>query len=297
VAGTRFLGSVLTVNPGSWSGFPLGDASYQWFRCWNPVNTASLSIPLDCAAISGATGSTYTQTTDDVGRFLSIRESRTNGVSNVAISEVGTGGPPVKLSDPGFVGSLSKGSTVIADPGTWRAYPSPDIHYFWWSCQRGGAISLTSNPDPNYCGPLAWLTDQHTFTSSSVGRFVGVIVTVTNRYGSYQALIPVQVVREAVSNAPSISGSKRVGSLLSVNDGTWSGSPAATFTYSWYRCAEPIDTATTTVPSSCQLIPGQSSNYYFQSTADRLSYVTVLIRGVNPVGDLAILAAVTQATG
>jgi hypothetical protein len=40
-------------------------------------------VPGTCAAISGATGSTYTQTAADVGKYMTVATTRTNSVGAV----------------------------------------------------------------------------------------------------------------------------------------------------------------------------------------------------------------------
>lgn len=67
--GTLALGQILTTSPGSWSGSGITYV-YQWFRC-NASGGA-------CVVIPGATGPTYTISTNDVGATLATSVSATN---------------------------------------------------------------------------------------------------------------------------------------------------------------------------------------------------------------------------
>jgi acid phosphatase len=69
ISGTAVNGQVLTANPGSWTNTPTGYA-YAWNRCD--------SSGINCAAISGATASTYTLGEADVGSTLRVTVIATN---------------------------------------------------------------------------------------------------------------------------------------------------------------------------------------------------------------------------
>ena len=76
IAGVAEQGQTLSVTQGEWSNSPtsIGD---QWARC----NTGGSG----CAAITGATGSTYTLSSADVGSTIRVQETAANGT--------GTGAP------------------------------------------------------------------------------------------------------------------------------------------------------------------------------------------------------------
>ena len=77
VSGTPRVGSVLTASPGSWSGSPT--YGYQWRHC-DAAGGA-------CWAIAGATATTYTPTSNDVGATLRVAVTATNSAgSTVAVS-------------------------------------------------------------------------------------------------------------------------------------------------------------------------------------------------------------------
>jgi hypothetical protein len=80
ISGTTTAGRTLTSSTGAWSGTPTISYSYQWARC-----TSS------CAAIGGATSSSYTLTTADVGAKIAELVTATNGAGSTteASAQVG----------------------------------------------------------------------------------------------------------------------------------------------------------------------------------------------------------------
>lgn len=71
----------------------------------------------------------------------------------------------------------------------------------------------------------------------------------------------------ANSVAPVISGTNTVGSTLTTTDGTWTGTPAPTFTYQWYNDASPIT--------------GETGITYVTTLADENLPVTCRVTGTN----------------
>jgi hypothetical protein len=80
ISGTTTAGRTLTSSTGAWSGTPTISYSYRWLRC-----TSS------CVAIGGATSSSYTLTTADVGAKIAELVTATNsaGSTNEASAQVG----------------------------------------------------------------------------------------------------------------------------------------------------------------------------------------------------------------
>ena len=82
--------------------------------------------------------------------------------------------------------------------------------------------------------------------------------------------------------APVISGTTTLGSTLTSTTGTWTGSPAPTFTYQWYRGAT--------------LISGATSSTYVTVLADSTASITCRVTGTNTGGSaVAISNALTMA--
>jgi hypothetical protein len=81
VSGTTQVGSTLTASQGSWNGSPTGYA-YQWERC---DQTGS-----SCAAVGGATASTYKLGSIDAGATLRVTVTATNGAGSTSSTSVPT---------------------------------------------------------------------------------------------------------------------------------------------------------------------------------------------------------------
>src|SRR4051794_27081394 len=82
VSGTPTEGQVLTATTGSWSSTTAVTYTYQWQRC-NAQGAA-------CADIGGATGSTYTAQTADVGSTVRVRVTARNADGSTAASSAQT---------------------------------------------------------------------------------------------------------------------------------------------------------------------------------------------------------------
>jgi hypothetical protein len=70
ISGVAIEGQALSASPGSWSGYPAPSFTYQWERC-NATGQ-------NCLPILGATASSYTVLSADVGATLLARVSATN---------------------------------------------------------------------------------------------------------------------------------------------------------------------------------------------------------------------------
>lgn len=77
IAGSLVHGSVLTVTPGTWTGYPAPVITHQWRN--------------DSGPIAGATGLTYTTQTSDVGKGIACTEIATNieGIESVVSNILG----------------------------------------------------------------------------------------------------------------------------------------------------------------------------------------------------------------
>jgi hypothetical protein len=92
ISGNGQAGDTLTASPGSWSGSPT--FTYQWQRCATQGS--------NCTNISGATGSSYTLTSSDIGQFLRLEITATNvgGYTVVSLSSNGQVTGPTAQTPP-----------------------------------------------------------------------------------------------------------------------------------------------------------------------------------------------------
>jgi uncharacterized delta-60 repeat protein len=92
ISGSAIEGQTLTVSPGTWSGSTPITLTYEWRRCD--------SAGAGCLDIAGATGTTYTLTSADVGRTIRVRETATNAYGSASADSAA---PPVVKSRLGAI--------------------------------------------------------------------------------------------------------------------------------------------------------------------------------------------------
>ena len=104
-SGTPQDGSTLSVNAGSWSSWDSVTYRYQWQRC---DNTGA-----SCQPIGGATGSSYTLTSGDVGHQIMVAvtatdlENRATAANAPAVGPVAAPAPPNNVVSPALTGRNS----------------------------------------------------------------------------------------------------------------------------------------------------------------------------------------------
>jgi hypothetical protein len=97
------------------------------------------------------------------------------------------------------------------------------------------------------------------------------------------------------TSPPTISGKAQAGELLKADPGTWTGTPAPTFTYQWRICDQN--------GGACHDIAGATGNEYTLKAADQGNTVRVQVTGKNTDGTdtatsvpSALVAAATATT-
>ena len=269
VTGTAKDGQTLTTGIGTWTGTPTITYAYQWQRC----NAAGAS----CANIPGATSSTYTATSDDVGGTLRSRVRGTNAGGNAdgfsAVTAVVAPTPPVNTVAPVISGTVRDGQTLSATTGTWTGSPTITYAFQWQSCDALGAA----------CQPISGATNStYVLTSDEVGGTVKVVVTATNAAGSAQAgsaasaivlpTLPVNTVLPAISGAPA------EGSTVAASTGTWTGTPTITYTRQWRLCDAAGD--------NCADIVGETGPTYTPLAGDVGGTLRVVVTATNAAGSV-----------
>jgi RHS repeat-associated protein len=89
--------------------------------------------------------------------------------------------------------------------------------------------------------------------------------------------------------APTISGSERLGQILTVDDGSWTGSADITYTYQWRRCDKAGDNCT----NIAQAINGS----YRLADADVSSTLRVVVTATNGAGATSAATTATDVVG
>jgi hypothetical protein len=89
--------------------------------------------------------------------------------------------------------------------------------------------------------------------------------------------------------APSISGSTKVGSTLTVNPGTWSGTAPIAFAYQWTICDNK--------GAACHDISGATGNTYVVKSGDEGNTIRVRVTAKNAAGSTAATTAASASLG
>lgn len=121
ITGSRGVGKKLTATKGTWSPTP-STYSYRWKR--------------NGASISGATKSTYTPTTSDAGRYLTVTVTpKRTGYTSTGATSARVGIPIHATKRPYLTGTAAPGRKLTVMVGAWT--PKPSSYAYQW--YRGGA--------------------------------------------------------------------------------------------------------------------------------------------------------------
>ena len=173
ISGTAQVGQTLTSSTGSWSGSPTS-YGYQWQRCGS-----------SCAAISGATASTYVLTTTDAAATIRVAVTATNSGGSTSATSAATAAvaaapaptpttAPANTALPQHSGTAPTGQTMKTSNGTWSGSPS-SYAYQWMRCDSAGAncASITGATASSYA-----------VASADVGKTLRATVSATNTGGT-----------------------------------------------------------------------------------------------------------------
>ncbi len=290
-SGTTQVGLALTAAPGSWTNgvyvYPGPDPmnprwvsatptyGYQWQRCG-----------VSCSDITGATSSTYTPVTADVGSKLRVGVSAAvgHGTSGLTYSpQTGTAVTqlPVAVNTalPQISGTAQVGQVLTASPGIWTSTTTPTYAYQWRQCNAAGSCTdIPGATSPTY-----------TLAAGDGGSTIRVTVVATNAGGPSApatslptAPLP-QMAAPTNTAAPSISGTAQVGQTLTASPGSWTSGATPTFTYQWRSC----DSGGT----GCTDIPGATSPAYTLAAGDAGSTIKVAVSATNAGGTTGPVAS------
>lgn len=138
VAGTAQPGQALSANRGTWGGDQL-EFAYQWERC----DAAGAG----CAAIPGATATTYAVATGDLASTLRVTVVGRNRLGAITSSSsstavvAGPAGSPTVTTAPVVAGAAQVGTTVTVDTGGWTNSPTA-FAYQWRRCSASGGACV-----------------------------------------------------------------------------------------------------------------------------------------------------------
>ena len=270
ISGTAQRSLVLSSAPGLWGG--LGNSyAYQWQHSSNGSSWTD---------ITGATDTSYTLGISDENTTLRVLVTATNPDGSASARSVASAtvqkAPPSNTSAPTTTGTPQRGYSLSASQGTWTG-PGNSYAYQWQrSTGTGGYSNVAGATDTSYA--LGCADENHT---------VRVVVTATNPDGSLSAAgAPSAAIAAAPpfnTSLPAVTGTPRVGAVLSTSTGNWS--PAgASFAYQWQHG----DSA-----GGFTDISGASAAIYTAGTADAGRAVRVRVTATNVDGSATAASLAT----
>jgi hypothetical protein len=239
ITGNTTVGSVLTVNPGTWAPAPV-TLTYQWFR--------------NSVAIPGATATTYTLTTADDLTAITIKvtgtksgygdETTTSAAFQVGLQFTYHNAPTIK-------GNNWVGQTLTATMGRWDTGAALTHQWYRDGVAIAGATAHTYK--------LTTADVGHKITVSTTGSKTGYVPKTSTSLPTATILNGRPFTKAAT---PVITGSLNVGKTLGVNRGFWSPTPTKV-TYQWLRNLVPI--------------PGATKSTYKLTAADKGTSIRITI--------------------
>jgi hypothetical protein len=173
ISGTAQDGQTLSASAGSWSGSPTSYA-YQWQRCD--------SSGAGCANVTGATASSYSAGSTDVGSTLRVAVTASNAggstTAQSAPSAVVAAMPPQSTAPPDVTGSDATGQVLQSSTGSWTGTAPMSYAYQWQRCDSSGSG----------CANVSGATSStYALTSADSGSTMRVHVSASNSAGSAAA--------------------------------------------------------------------------------------------------------------
>lgn len=300
VSGSPTADSTWTVNPGSWTGAPVPTIAIFWLRCDRPITSIYTTVPAGCVPISGANQTTYVSAVADSGKYLTAQVAGNSplgfalaGAMNSVAVEVQA---PTNVVPPTVSGQATAGSTWTVDTGSWAGVPAPTIVIYWLRCDRPMSAAFTTVPLG--CVPISGANGRtYTSTIADIGKYLTAQVAGNSPLGfALSGAVNTTPIRgELPANVvvPSVSGSPAVGSIWTVDVGSWTGIPAPTIVVFWLRCDDPVTSTYTTVPTGCIPIEGANATTYVSTTGDVGKFLTAQVAGNSPLG-FALAGAVNS---
>lgn len=221
VSGNNTVGSQLTTSNGTWTNTPTSYL-YQWYR--------RLSSGV-ASQIVGATAYSYTLTSDDAGMLMSVSVTAANAVGNGFATSIETTAitmGPTNSILPTISGTNIVGGTLSISTGTWSGMPTYTYQWYRGSSMISGETGAT-----------------YIASAADIGASITATVTAAIATGSTTLQSAPVIIYSIPTNSvePSISQTTiDVNTLVTVNVGTWTGSPL--FSYQWKRNGVDITNAT-----------------------------------------------------
>jgi hypothetical protein len=269
IDGTVRQGETLTASPGVWSGkVPIG-YTFQWQQC-DLMGTG-------CAAISGATKTTFVLTAAQVGKTVRVLVVATNDdgsaqAYSLPSAEVAPpNSAPANTNQPDPSGVAQEGQKITVNNGTWTGTTPITYTYQWQRCTATNPTCTSIN---------SATSSSYVLVTADVGFKMRALVTATNSIGASTTssnltdVVAAKGTAPANTSLPLIVGDPTVGKTVTGTTGGWSG--AKSFVYAWQRC--------NASGSGCSAIPGATSTSYTVASADAKMTLRFKVTAKNDTG-------------
>jgi sugar lactone lactonase YvrE len=148
IFGTAEARQALNASAGAWVGSEPFSYTYQWQRCNNRGEA--------CSSIVGATSSTYSLSSSDVGTTLRMIVTVTNPVGSETAtslpSPVVAATPPENTQSPTMTGTVEEGQTLTASAGSWTGVEPVTYSYQWQRCSTQ-ALGMDGSANGEFMQP------------------------------------------------------------------------------------------------------------------------------------------------
>ena len=249
---------------------------------------------------------TYSLREATVGKHLLIRTTASNSLAQVvkfsASTQAVTSAPRLLLS-PVVSGTRTAGSELRVSEGTWASYPEPLTSYQWFRCSS--QLPSVSIRLPSQCTEILGATGStYTLSSLDYGAYITASTTKQNLIGDSSVWsVATSVTNQApeLETPPALSYSYTSSSVtLTINQGSWLGIPAPTFSYQTFVCSEEVSNVSEELDQGCEPLSGTFTNSAFtlsgESWTETLGkHILVKVTATNLVGDKSVYTASSPA--
>jgi hypothetical protein len=224
LSGTPLVGQTLTSSTGTWTSATTPNFYYRWYR--------------NGGGDTGITTSTYVLTGSDFNTNITCKVTAISidGFSSpVTSNSFLINQAATNTNTPFISGQQQVGSTLTATSGSWTGN-TPITFAYQWKKNGSNIVGATSTTYVLVAG------------DAGASTTIQCVVTGTNSYGSgtgnSNILTNIAPAFPVNTIAPVISGTQRVGQVLTTTNGTWTGITPITYTYQWKKNGSNIVSAT-----------------------------------------------------
>ena len=295
--GDNLVPTQVVATPGTWAK-PNAQlrVTYTWLHCSQEITSTLSFAPNHCSkarvdSVNSISNLELNEGTLHSGRYIALMESVSElpsgnrlatrvSPSTAYISEAPklwrslnvyqNPGVPLKMrKDVASDGNPGNWLPVQPSPKTqtsWRGSPVGDISAAWYRCdtkQQELVENLSAGSAlPAGCEWISGATStSYTPDSADLLKYLGMELTATNSVGT-------SIVRTASSNRvtddvknttpPALGGDRTVGGVITVQNGTWTGTPTPTLSRKWFHCPTSRDQGAPV--TGCTEIVGQTDS-------------------------------------